>query len=303
VRPLRVGTLFDEAASLLKASLPAGIELVIDSVPPDLAVAGETAQLQQVILNLCTNAAQAMPDGGQIRLAAEQTEVLDFLPMSHGVLAPGRYVCLSVVDSGCGFDEKVARRLFEPFFTTRATGTGLGLATVREIIRDHDGAINVHSQPGHGSRFEAWLPAAADDRTEAVSAPLPLGRGETVLIVESERAQLLGDEEMLAALGYEPVGFERAADAIAACRATPDRFDLLLVTQAAQSRGEIGLARTLHELAPRHPILLATESTLEVSIDALAAAGVSEVLRRPLVGSELAEAMARALRSIRAANP
>src|SRR5262249_52004795 len=154
-------SLFEEAASLLKASLPEGIELVIDSVPPDLAVAGETAQLQQVILNLCTNAAQAMPDGGEIRLGAEQHEALDFLPKSHGVLAPGRSVSLSAVDPGCGSDERVARRLSEPFFTTRATGTGLGLATVREIIRDHDGAINVHSRPGHGSRFEAWLRAAA----------------------------------------------------------------------------------------------------------------------------------------------
>jgi len=186
VRPVQVRTLFEEAASLLRASLPSGVELIIDDVPIDVAVSGEPAQLQQVILNLCTNAAQAMPRGGSIRVTAAQKEVAAFLPMSHGELVPGRYVCLAVIDSGCGFDESVAQRLFEPFFTTRLTGTGLGLATVHEIVHDHDGAMNVQSKPGQGSRFEAWLPAAAADSTAAVGpAMLPLGRGETVLVVES----------------------------------------------------------------------------------------------------------------------
>src|SRR5204863_4392892 len=126
----------------------------------------------------------AMPRGGSIRITAEQEEVAALLPMSHGELVPGRYVCLAVIDSGRGFDESVARQLFEPFFTTRSAGTGLGLATVHEIIRDHDGAMNVRSTPGYGSRFEAWLPAAAADSTAVVGPEvLPLGRGETVLVV------------------------------------------------------------------------------------------------------------------------
>src|SRR4029450_2788319 len=153
----------EEAASLLRASLPSGVELIINDVPIDVAVSGEPAQLQQVILNLCTNAAQAMPRGGSIRVTAEQKEMAAFLPMSHGELVPGRYVCLAVIDSGRGFDESVARRVFEPFFTTRSAGTGLGLATVHEIVRDHDGAMNVQSKPGHGSRFEGWLRAPRAD--------------------------------------------------------------------------------------------------------------------------------------------
>lgn len=297
VRPLQVRTLFEEAASLLRASLSSDIELIIEDVAVDVAVIGEPAQLQQVILNLCTNAAQAMQGGGCIRLIAEQKEVLDFLPTSHGVVTPGRYVCLAVIDTGCGFDEKVARRLFEPFFTTRSAGTGLGLATVREIIRDHDGAISVQSRPGHGSRFEVWLPAAAADSTAVIGAAmLPLGRGETVLLIEGEREQLLCDEEMLAALGYEPVGFEHPDDAIAACRSTPDRFDILLVSHAAQSHGGLDLAHALHDIAPRQPLLLATATTIDVSADALAEAGISEFLRRPLASTELAEALARCLR-------
>jgi signal transduction histidine kinase len=297
-RPVQVRTLFEEAASLLRASLPSGVELIIDDVPVDVAVSGEPAQLQQIILNLCTNAAQAMPRGGSIRITAEQQDVAAFLPMSHGELAPGRYVCLAVIDSGPGFDESVAQRLFEPFFTTRLAGTGLGLATVDEIVRDHDGAMNVQSKLGHGSRFEAWLPAVVADSTAVVGpAMLPLGRGETVLVVESERERLLYNEEMLAALGYEPVGFERSADAIAACRSAPNRFDIILVSHASQTLVGLDLARSLHEVAPRQPILLATSFTIDVGVDALAEAGISELLRRPLVSTELAAALARCLRS------
>jgi signal transduction histidine kinase len=298
VRPVQVRTLFEEAASLLRASLPSGVELIIEDLPIDAAVSGEPAQLQQVILNLCTNAAQAMEGSGCIRLCAEQKDVAAHFLLSHGELTPGRYVCLAIVDTGPGFDERVARRLFEPFFTTRSAGTGLGLATVREIVRDHDGAMNVQSNAGHGSRFEVWLPVAAAGGTAGVGPPtLPPGRGETVLIVESEREQRLCDEEMLAALGFEPVGFERPADAIAACRSTPDRFDIILVSHASQTPDGLDLARALHEVAPRQPMLLATASTVDVSIDALSGVGISELLRRPLVSTELAAALARCLRS------
>jgi signal transduction histidine kinase len=298
VRSVLVRTLFEEAAALLHAALPQGVELIIENVPGDVVVSGDPAQLQQVILNLCTNAAQAMARSGNIRVTAEQKDVAAFLPVSHGELTPGRYVCLAVVDSGHGFDDSVAGRLFEPFFTTRLTGTGLGLATVYEIVRDHDGAMNVQSEPGRGSRFEAWLPAAGAESTAEVGpAMLPLGRGETILVVESERDRLLLDEEMLAALGYEPMGFERPADAIAACRSAPDRFDIILVSHALHSQGGLDLARALHEITPRQPLLLAIASAFDGSAEALAEAGISEVLRRPLASTELAAALARCLQS------
>ena len=298
IRAVQVRTLLHEAASFLRASLPSGIELVLEDVSNDVAVSGEPAQLQQVILNLCTNAAQAMEDSGQIRVAARVEEVIDFLQMSDGELSPGRYVCLSVSDDGCGFDERVARRMFEPFFTTRLAGTGLGLATVREIVRDHDGAIGAQSRPGQGSRFDVWLPATAGGGSITDEPELlALGHGETVLIVESERENLLPDEEKLAALGYEPVGFEQAGDALAACRAEPDRFDMILVSYGSQAENGLDLARALHEITPLKPVLLAAASSIDVDVNALAEAGISEVLRWPFASTELAAALARCLRT------
>jgi CheY-like chemotaxis protein len=200
---------------------------------------------------------------------------------------------LAVEDAGNGFDEDVAQRLFEPFFTTRLAGTGLGLATVREIVRDHEGAIDVQSRPGRGSRFEVWLPATRADAVAPGSAILPLGQGETVLVVESDHERLMRDEEMLAALGYEPVGFQRSADALAAYHATPGRFDIILVSHAPQTQSGLDLARALLELGPRQPMILATAPTIDIDVDVLAEAGISEVLRRPLSSTELAAALVR----------
>ena len=296
-RPVQVRALLAEAASLLRASLPGDVELIVGDVAADAAVSGEPAQLQQIILNLCANAAQAMQGGGRVVVTAERREVVAARATSHGELTPGRYVCLAVCDNGRGFDERVARRLFEPFFTTRLAGTGLGLATVREFVRDHDGAMHVESNPGHGSRFEAWLRAAtAEAMAEDGPRPPPLGSGETVLVVQSDVDRLPLDEEMLAALGYEPVGFERAADAVAACRAAPDRFDAIVVSHASHGAAELDLAHALHRAAPCRPLLLATAPTIEVRTDALAEAGISELLSRPLVSAELAAALARCLR-------
>src|SRR5262249_21924162 len=199
--------------------------------------------------------------------------------------------------TGCGMDKATLKRIFEPFFTTRLAGSGLGLATVREIVREHGGAINVCTAPGVGSCFEVWL------RRIAASAIVPhdqlsnlsLGHGETVLVVDEANERLLAHEEMLAALGYEPVGFARAGDALAACRAVPKRFDALVVGHLAPANSALDLAAALRETVPDLPILLATASADEIGADALAAAGISEVVHRPLISAEIASALARSL--------
>jgi signal transduction histidine kinase len=296
-RPVQVHMLLKEAASFLRASLPSGVELIVDDVAEDITVSGEPAQLQQVILNLCANAAQAIDDRGYIHVAAKLEEVADLVQVGDSKLSQGRYVCLSVSDNGRGFDERIARRMFEPFFTTRLAGTGLGLATVREIVLDHDGVIGVQSEPGRGSRFEVWLPVTAPDSpTTAEPATQALGGGETVLILEGERERLLQDEENLAALGYEPVGFGRADDALAACRSEPARFDVILISSGWQAQGGLDLARVFAEIAPSKPVLLAVASSIDINVNALAEAGISEILPWPLATTELASALQRCLR-------
>jgi signal transduction histidine kinase/ActR/RegA family two-component response regulator len=298
VERVDVRTLFNDAAALLRPVLPTSVELVVSDISLDLAVAGEPAQLQQIIINLCNNAVHAIGRDGRIDVAAEEKSLQTARRLSHGDLVAGRYACLSVCDTGPGIDMVVARRLFEPFFTTRAGGTGLGLATVYEIVRDYGGAMHVESAPGQGSRFEAWLPAAAaEEAMMAVSTTSALGKGETVLVIESETKLLLCDEEMLAALGYEPVGFARAADAIAACRSTPNRFDAVVIGHTASASDGLHIARAIRKVMARQPILLTSGATIEADVDALAEVGVAELLQRPLVSTEVAAALARSLRT------
>jgi len=296
-QPVSMKGLVAETSSLLHVSLPSRIELVIGEVPDSAVASGQPAQLQQVLLNLCNNAAQSIDGVGGIEIETEVHRITTPQSLTHGDLPPGRYVRIVVSDTGRGIDEATVEHLFEPFFTTRLAGTGLGLATVREIVGEHGGAINVWSQPGVGSRFEVWLPCI----TAAASAPrdevptFRLGRGETVMVVDDASERLLADEEMLAALGYEPVGFRRADDALAACGANPKRFDALLVGHLASARSALDLATALHEIVPDVPILLATASADQIGADPLMAAGITEVVHRPLVSDELASALARCL--------
>jgi signal transduction histidine kinase len=295
-RPVNVQALVAETASLLGASLSSGINLVIHATSQAAVVSGEPAQLQQVILNLCNNAAQALDDTGDIKIDTDVYEVAWPRQLSHGKLPQGRYARVAVTDAGRGMDEATLERIFEPFFTTRAAGNGLGLATVRKTVRELGGAMNVWSTPGKGSCFEVWLPVVAAGPLPALDeSALPLGRGETVLVINADRTLLLRDEELLAALGYEPVGFTRASKALATCLETPERFDALLIGYLGTTMSALDLAARLHSAAPRLPILLAMASVDEIGVDALVVAGIIEIVRRPLISAEVAAALMRGL--------
>ena len=294
--PIGLKGLIAETASLLRASLPPRVELAVPETGEAATICGEPEQLQQVILNLVKNAAQAMGGVGRVEIGWELQEVAWRMPLTCGELAPGRHARIAVIDSGCGMDQAVMDKIFDPFFTTRLAGNGLGLATVREIVLEHGGAIRVWSKPGAGSRFEIWLPcsAAADlPRDESASA-LPFGGGETILVIDQDRQRLLRHEEMLAALGYEPVGFASPAEALTVCEMTPGRFDALVIGDVGADSA-IDLADALQPLAPHLPIILAMSSPRDTDVDALVAAGIREVVRQPLNSVEIAEALARCL--------
>ena len=292
-KPLSIGALIAETAALLEVSLPQGVSLVIRQPPVGPIVLGENAQLQQVILNLCNNAAQAMQDGGVIEIETELLELTETRSLSHDEIRAGSYVCITVTDTGRGMNDATLARIFEPFFTTRSFGNGLGLATVRVIVQEHGGTVHVQSKVSEGSRFEIWLPRAiAKPTADSGPAERPTGKGETVMLVAHDRGLILRNEEMLAALGYEPVGFATADAAIDACRANRDRFDMAVVGHFGPVGRAIELAAALHAIAPRVPIVLASQAAIEIGADTLVATGISDVVRWPIVAEEIAVALA-----------
>jgi len=262
-------------------------------------VSAEPAQLHQVILNICNNAAQAMDKPGVIQIEIKTCEIREARRITQFEINPGRFVVVSISDSGRGMDEGTLERIFEPFFTTRYHGNGLGLATAREIVREHGGALQVNSTVGAGTRFDIWLPSVSSHQpilVQHASGTSGRGVGETVLVLETDRGRLLRHEEILAALGYEPVGFTGAEEAAEAC-AVRARFDAALLCHQPGASLALDFATTLRELVPNLPIVLATTSARDLDAQLLATSGVSEVVHHPLTSSELAGALSRCLTS------
>jgi signal transduction histidine kinase/ActR/RegA family two-component response regulator len=293
--PLLMHAVVAEAVGLLQASLPATVAINVNADADSARVFGDPTQLQQVVMNLCTNAAHAMDNRGTIDVRLDAIKVAHGQTLSHGTLAAGQYIRLTVSDTGRGVDPATLERIFEPFFTTRPAGTGLGLATVHGIVADHGGAMNVRSQPGVGSSFEAYVAAAEMGvrNTEHIDAPAHTGRGETILLVEDDRPLMLLGEEMLAALGYEPVGFNGSAQALAAFEADPDRFDLVLTDEIMPEISGVNLATAMHRIRPEVPIVLVTGQGASPDADQLRAAGIRHVLRKPLLSVDMARALAQ----------
>lgn len=294
-----INSLVKEAKSLLDVSLSPYVNVVVRTTTENTTVLGEHALLQQVILNVCNNAAQATDAPGPIEIDLDVQNLAESMQFEHGELAAGRHVVISVTDLGRGMDEVTRERMFEPFFSTRVGGNGLGLATVREIVLQHGGALQVRSAPDAGTQFDIWLPCASAIEmipTEQRYDSSGRGMGETVLVVENDRARLLRHEEILAALGYEPVGFTNLIDAINACRTTPTRFDAAVLCSHLHGGG--GLIKDANELrgaAPELPLILATISAREIAAPALAGAGICGIIRHPLTSAELAGALATCL--------
>ena len=285
-------SLMAETEALLSASLH-DARLIFEEVPKAAIVFGEAVQLQQVIINLCNNAVQATEGVSLVVVTTTLDEITQQRGLSHGLLTPGRYVRIGVRDAGRGMDAGTLERLFEPFFTTRLEGHGLGLATVREIVTSHAGAIDVTTRPGKGTLFDVWLPLAKSGSPATAGKVAPLrGNGETVLIINEDAARLLRDEEIVAALGYEPIGFSDPAQALANGRTTPGRFDAALIGYLTPVARAVALARALRDVAPRLPILLCA-SPDELGADVLAAAGVRALVGKPLISAELAMALSR----------
>jgi PAS domain S-box-containing protein len=297
---VHVAALIQEALELVRAALPANVELRANLNAREATVIADATQVHQLVMNLCNNAVQAMGAGGELNVTLDAVTTPADTALSHSLLAAGRYVHLAVRDSGSGMDAAIVPHIFAPFFTTKESGlgTGLGLALVHGIVTELGGAINVSTRPGKGSTFDLYLPRSdaphlgiADEKT-----PLLRGNGEHVLLIEDEQAQMLLAEEMLAALNYEPSGFTRVADALGEFRADPFRFDAVFLDYLLPGITGIELARNLRAARSDIPIVMISGYTGPVLAREALAVGVDQILTKPLDFRQLAEAMAKALK-------
>ncbi|WP_191057903.1 two-component system VirA-like sensor kinase [Geminicoccus harenae] len=300
--PVGMVRLIEETTGLLNVVLPATVKVELDQVEASAMVRGDPAQLQQIIMNLCTNAAQAMNGAGRIRLAISVVATAGQRILSHGTMPAGRYVRIAVSDEGHGIDQATLQRIFEPFFTTRPSrgGTGLGLATVHGIVADHGGAMNVMSRPGQGTVFEVYLPTGAESDLPLPPADpsrgdIPFGTGQVVLLIDDEEMLVSLTEEILAGLGYEPAGFTDPLRALQAFEADPGRFDLVLSDMVMPGMTGDQLADRIARLRPDVPVILMTGYGDLVAQERAAGRASHAVLRKPLSAMDLARALARHL--------
>ncbi|MBX3607626.1 MAG: PAS domain-containing protein [Piscinibacter sp.] len=301
--PVHVQSVVAEALDAIGAALPAGVTLTRRLAAGDAGLHGDPTQIHQVVMNLCANAVQAMKSAGEIAVDLERVTLDVPLVVATSTLPAGDYLRLEVRDSGSGIAPEVLERIFDPFFTTKqvGVGTGLGLSLVHGIVTDLGGGIAVRSRPGEGAAFTVYLPSQ-----EAVAAPeatldsIPSGSGETVLLVDDEEPLVRLGEEMLAELGYEAVGFTSSAAALEAFRASPGRFDAVLSDEAMPGMTGSELVRELRALDASVPIVMMSGFVSPTLLARARAAGVAEVLGKPLAARDIARALAAALQRSRA---
>ena len=296
--PVHVQSIVVEALDLVAASLPAGVRLERELAAGDAAVMGDPAQVHQVVMNLCTNAVHAMKSKGTLTVSLDLVEKGGSI-VATSVLSSGNYVRLRVGDTGTGIPAHVLERVFDPFFTTKeiGVGTGLGLSLVHGIVTDLGGGVEVESRVGEGSTFTVYLPwQSSVVRPTSVEEPVANGAGETVLLVDDEEPLVRLGEEMIAELGYEPIGFTSSTAALETFRASPERFDAVLSDEAMPDMTGSELAKALRTIRPDIPIVLMSGYvTAQLSARAREA-GVSDVLAKPLVSRDIARSLANALR-------
>jgi signal transduction histidine kinase/CheY-like chemotaxis protein len=297
--PIHVQSVVEEALSIVAASLPKEVRLERRFSAGDAAVLGDPTQIHQVVMNLCTNAIQAMKSGGTLTVSLDVAEKGATRVATSG-LAGGRYLRLAVRDTGAGMPAKVLERIFDPFFTTKevGVGTGLGLSLVHGIVTDLGGGIDVESRVGEGTTFTVYLPWSSSAALPAsAEEAVPAGAGETILLVDDEEPLVRLGEEMIAGLGYEPVGFTSSAAALQSFRASPGRFHAVLSDEAMPEMTGSDLAKEIHAIRPDIPIVLMSGFVSPALLGRARDLGVMEVLAKPLVERDIARGLANALRN------
>jgi len=290
---------------MLRSTLPASIEIHEDVREDGNFVRADSSQIQQILLNLCLNAAHALQErGGLLEVELTAVEIDAPLAAMHNEIRPGPYVRLVVRDNGCGMPPEVIEHAFDPFFTTKAPGkgSGLGLSVVHGIVQSYRGSIIVESAPGRGSTFSVYLPQApaeqepASPLTETVS-----GAGERILLVEDEEIQLHSFSTMLTRLGYAVTAMRESGPALAVFKAKPSDFDLIITDQTMPKMSGVELAEAALRIRPGTPIILTSGFSEVIDRETAKTIGIREFIYKPFSISEISMTIRRILDSRKAA--
>jgi signal transduction histidine kinase len=305
-RPIQPAQVLAEAASLIRASLPATVELAVDPAPAAPEILADANQLQQVLLNLAANAGYAMRErGGRLTM---RTRLADFAvahPCSEVTLPPGHYLALEVADTGQGIEPRNLPKIFDPFFTTKPVGegSGLGLSIVRGIVAGHGGGVEVASSWGAGTTFTLYLPLAAgrfQAGAESAALPGPLalarGKGERIVVIDDEEGVAEIVERALDRLGYAVRRFAAADEFRSRFAAAPFPVDLLLTDQTMPRLTGLQLAQGLRAEGRRFPIVILSGHSPDLTRDALRALEPARLLDKPFDLTRLAAVVQQLLR-------
>ena len=297
---VHLGHVVREIEALLLNTFPRDIALRRD-VARDLAlVSGDPTQIHQVILNLCVNARDAMPGGGDLSLVTRNVTIDEQYAAMQPEAKPGSYVLLEVTDTGCGMTPEVLSRIFEPFFTTKepGKGTGLGLSTALGVVRNHGGFLEVKSAPGKGSTFRVFLPAQVDSAPPfplptSTAAP-PRGRGELILLAEDEATVRDVTRATLEAFGYRVLAAEDGTQAIGLYAVNQAQVALVITDMMMPNMDGAALATALRRLDPDVPIIAVSGVDIEREAGRATAAGIAHILGKPYT----ADALVRKVRAV-----
>jgi len=284
-----------ETIKLLRASLPATIEIHHNIENQEDMLLADATQIHQLIMNLCTNAAHAMrKKGGILTINLSSLTIDSMIKTLTAELEPGDYIKLTIADTGEGIRPDIIDRIFEPFFTTKAIGegTGMGLTAVKTIVENHNGSISVSSNPGKGTTFHIFLPKIQGEVThipeEKNFVPPPEGN-ERILLVDDETLLVRVGKKMLSSLGYTVTTVTDSLEALDIFKKDPDRFDLVITDQTMPHLTGYDLSRKILKIRPNLPIILCTGYSESLSTRKARAAGIREYLLKPINRKEIAE--------------